>query len=73
MGNIISIIRGEGSPYYGDYNDMVYPSLAGMEVEYGYDPNGNLIQNSDNRISMATYNLLNLPETVVFSDKSISV
>ncbi|WP_455499166.1 peptidoglycan DD-metalloendopeptidase family protein, partial [Coprobacter sp.] len=47
--------------------------LAGMEVEYGYDPNGNLIQNSDNRISMATYNLLNLPETVVFSDKSISV
>ncbi|WP_455497485.1 DUF6443 domain-containing protein, partial [Coprobacter sp.] len=67
------IIKGEGTPYSGGYNDLVYPNLAGMEVEYGYDPNGNLIQNSDNRISMATYNLLNLPETVVFSDKSISV
>ena len=73
MGNIISIIRGEGSPYYGDYNDMVYPNLVGKDVEYEYDPNGNLIKNSDNRISLTTYNLLNLPQTVAFSDKSLSV
>ena len=73
MGNIISIIRGEGSPYYGDYNDMVYPNLVGKNVEYEYDPNGNLIKNSDNRISLTTYNLLNLPQTVAFSDKSLSV
>ena len=44
MGNIISIIRGEGSPYYGDYNDMVYPNLVGKDVEYEYDPNGNFDQ-----------------------------
>ena len=67
------IIRGEGSPYYGDYNDMVYPNYSGRDVEYEYDPNGNLIKNSDNRISMTTYNLLNLPQTVAFSDKSLSV
>ena len=73
MGNIISIIRGEGSPYYGDYNDMVYPNLVGKDVEYEYDPNGNLIKNEDNRISLTTYNLLNLPQTVAFSDKSLSV
>ena len=73
MGNIISIIRGEGSPYYGDYNDMVYPNLVGKDVEYEYDPNGNLIKNSDNRISLTTYNLLNLPQTIAFSDKSLSV
>ena len=67
------IIRGEGSPYYGDYNDMVYPNLVGKDVEYEYDPNGNLIKNSDNRISLTTYNLLNLPQTIAFSDKSLSV
>ena len=67
------IIRGEGSPYYGDYNDMVYPNYSGRDIEYEYDPNGNLIKNSDNRISLTTYNLLNLPQTVAFSDKSLSV
>ena len=67
------IIRGEGSPYSGGYNDMVYPNLVGKDVEYEYDPNGNLIKNSDNRISLTTYNLLNLPQTVAFSDKSLSV
>ena len=67
------IIRGEGSPYSGGYNDMVYPNLVGKNVEYEYDPNGNLIKNSDNRISLTTYNLLNLPQTVAFSDKSLSV
>ena len=67
------IIRGEGSPYSGGYNDMVYPNLVGKDVEYEYDPNGNLIKNSDNRISLTTYNLLNLPQTIAFSDKSLSV
>ena len=67
------IIRGEGSPYSGGYNDMVYPNLVGKDVEYEYDPNGNLIKNEDNRISLTTYNLLNLPQTVAFSDKSLSV
>ena len=67
------IIRGEGSPYSGGYNDMVYPNLVGKNVEYEYDPNGNLIKNEDNRISLTTYNLLNLPQTVAFSDKSLSV
>ena len=67
------IIRGEGSPYSRGYNDMVYPNLVGKDVEYEYDPNGNLIKNSDNRISLTTYNLLNLPQTVAFSDKSLSV
>ena len=67
------IIRGEGSPYYGDYNDMVYPNYSGRDIEYEYDPNGNLIKNSDNRISLTTYNLLNLPQTVAFSDRSLSV
>ena len=67
------IIRGEGSPYSGGYNDMVYPNLVGKDVEYEYDPNGNLIKNSDNRISLTIYNLLNLPQTVAFSDKSLSV
>ena len=67
------IIRGEGSPYSGGYNDMVYPNLVGKDVEYEYDPNGNLIKNSDNRISLTTYNLLNLPQTVAFSDRSLSV
>ena len=62
------IIRGEGSPYSGGYNDMVYPNLVGKDVEYEYDPNGNLIKNSDNRISLTTYNLLNLPQTIAFSD-----
>lgn len=33
----------------------------------------NLIKNEDNRISLTTYNLLNLPQTVAFSDKSLSV
>ena len=32
-----------------------------------------MIKNSDNRISLTTYNLLNLPQTVAFSDKSLSV
>ena len=67
------IIRGEGSPYSGGYNDMVYPNLVGKDVEYEYDPNGNLIKNEDNRISLTTYNLLNLPQTIAFSDKSLSV
>ena len=67
------IIRGEGSPYSRGYNDMVYPNLVGKDVEYEYDPNGNLIKNEDNRISLTTYNLLNLPQTVAFSDKSLSV
>ena len=67
------IIRGEGSPYYGDYNDIVYPNYSGRDIEYEYDPNGNLIKNSDNRISLTTYNLLNLPQTVAFSDRSLSV
>ena len=67
------IIRGEGSPYSGGYNDMVYPNLVGKDVEYEYDPNGNLIKNSDNRISLTTYNLLNLPQTVLSAGKNISV
>lgn len=56
---------------YGDYNDMVYPNLVGKDVEYEYDPNGNLIKNSDNRISLTTYNLLNFPQTVAFSGQKL--
>ncbi len=42
--------------------------LIGQNLTYTYDQNGNLIKDVNKNIVSITYNVLNLPEEIVFSD-----
>jgi hypothetical protein len=38
------------------------------DIEFKYDPNGNMIVDKDRKIVAIKYNLLNLPEVIQFSN-----
>lgn len=51
---------------YIDYSSLRYPGASNREIEYFYDDNGSLITNLDNNMGQIKYNILNLPEVIVF-------
>ena len=54
-------------------NAAGFSNGASAENEYTYDDNGNLTKDSNKGITNITYNCLNLPSTVTFSDGSTIV
>ena len=45
-----------------------YRDGSNRETEREYDENGNIVKDSDAKISSIQYNLLNLPRMIKFSD-----
>jgi hypothetical protein len=56
-----------------DGRDLSFSNGASAANEYTYDNNGNLTKDSNKNISSITYNCLNLPSKVTFSDGSTIV
>lgn len=55
-----------------DSNDIKeYRDYSNLDQEFYYDKNGNLIEDSDREIRYISYNLLNLPERIVFNNGNI--
>ena len=50
------------------YNVKEYNDLASLGTEFLYDANGNMIADYDREIVSIRYNLLNLPDTIQFSN-----
>lgn len=50
------------------YTVKEYQDLANQPTEFYYDPNGNLIADLDRNIVSIRYNVLNLPDTIQFSN-----
>ena len=50
------------------YGSEAFVDRAKLAVEYAYDANGNMIWDANSGISTIQYNLLNLPDTIEFSD-----
>ena len=44
-----------------------YQNLSGGQAEFAYDANGNLVRDDDRGITHIRYNLLNLPDEILFS------
>lgn len=59
--NVLDVAPGNAQSKLGDYHYAV--AKTGASVDYGYDPNGNLISDANKGISLPpiTYNVLNLP------------
>jgi RHS repeat-associated protein len=43
-------------------------TISGFSQEYSYDPNGNMFVDANKEISHIHYNILNLPDTIVYDD-----
>lgn len=65
-GNQIKSVSNSSPPSNIGFGVMSYPDLADKEIEYFYDPNGNLCKNLDKEIVSSRYNCLNLPDTIQF-------
>ncbi|MDB5091493.1 MAG: sugar-binding protein [Mucilaginibacter sp.] len=65
LGNITSLKRGSNTAYGYVYNGNQLTSVSGITASnYGYDANGNANHDGRNNADL-TYNLLNLPQTVL--------
>ncbi len=63
---LIKVTDGEGS--WASYNIKEYHDKANLPLEFLYDPNGNMTKDLDRNIDTIKYNLLNLPDTIQFSN-----
>ncbi len=52
----------------GGYGDFDFTDGAFLATEYLYDANGNMITDHNKEVSSITYNHLNLPEHIIFTD-----
>lgn len=51
--------------------DLKYDAVTKTGTDYDYDVNGNLISDQNKKISVITYNYLNLPQTITVSGKGL--
>ena len=71
-GNQIVRVSDNGFPPY-NYGSKQYYDYANADVEFAYDANGNMIYDLDRNICAIKYNLLNLPDTIQFSNGNLIV
>ena len=71
-GNQVIGVSDEGFPPYS-YDSKQYYDYADSDVEFGYDANGNMTYDLDRNICAIKYNLLNLPDTIQFSNGNLIV
>jgi RHS repeat-associated protein len=63
---LIKVTDVEGS--WASYNIKEYHDKANLPLEFLYDSNGNMTKDLDRNIDTIKYNLLNLPDTIQFSN-----
>ena len=66
-GNQLTRITDNGEDS-GEYGAMEFVDRSNAANEYAYDANGNMTRDLNKGISNITYNLLNLPGEITFSD-----
>ena len=71
-GNQIVGVSDNGFSSYS-YGSKQYYDYANADVEFAYDANGNMIYDLDRNICAIKYNLLNLPDTIQFSNGNLIV
>ena len=71
-GNQVIGVSDEGFPPYS-YDSKQYYDYADSDIEFGYDANGNMTYDLDRNICAIKYNLLNLPDTIQFSNGNLIV
>ena len=71
-GNQLESIEDSGLGSY-EYNTKQYHDNNNTSKDFSYDANGNLIYDQDRGIAAIRYNLLNLPDTIQFTNGNLII